>query len=129
MPSLRSWAAEILERSGIRADVSAYVSGVLSERDLAELVCAGSVVLAASEAVTFEHHRRLADGVLAAEVAFPGWLSEPELCVTLARRSYEACWRILRGRWELYGELAERLPSVISVAERAFVASCVATRP
>lgn len=113
MANLSEWMSEKLRNLGTRADTAAYVVGVLSDRDLTELVTAGSVVLAYTRNREFDQHRRLADGVLAAEVAFPGWLKESALCVDLARRSYATCWRMLRGKWMLYDELSDRLGVII----------------
>jgi hypothetical protein len=92
---------------------------VLTDRELAELVACGSIVLAFANAVEFDNRRRLADGVLAAEIAFPGWHAQPDLCVDLARRCYALCWRTLRPHWPLYEELADRLPEIIKAGRVA----------
>lgn len=92
---------------------------MLVDRELAELVVCGSIVLAYAEANDFDRRRRLADGVLAAEVAFVGWHEQPDLCVDLARRCYAACWRYLRPHWPLYEELADRLPEIIVAGRQA----------
>ncbi len=108
-----------MERLRARPDTIAYVVGVMADRELAELVVCGSIVLAFAEATDFDRRRRLADGVLAAEIAFAGWHADPTLCVDLARRSYESCWRSMRPHWPLYEELADRLPEIISSARQA----------
>jgi len=95
------------------------VAGVLLDRQLADLVVCGSIVLAFSNAVEFDQRRRLADGVLAAEVAFVGWHEQPDLCVDLARQCYAPCWRTLRPHWPLYEELADRLPEIIALSRQA----------
>lgn len=92
---------------------------MLIDRELAELVVCGSVVLAFADATDFDSRRRLADGVLAAEIAFVGWHQNPTLCVDLARRSYESCWRLMRPHWPLYEELADRLPEIIAAGRQA----------
>jgi hypothetical protein len=118
-PSLLSWFRAKLESLRARPDTTAYVAGVLTDRELAGLVVCGSIVLAFAEASEFDHRRRLADGVLAAEVAFVGWHQQPELCVDLARQCYASCWRTLRPHWPLYEELADRLPEIILAGRQA----------
>jgi hypothetical protein len=86
----------------------------LSSKELLELIPDQSIVLAYIQATEFERRRRLADGVLASEIYFDGWLSEPTLCVDLARKCYLACWNTLRPHWPLYEELADRLPEIIA---------------
>lgn len=92
---------------------------MLTDRELADLVVCGSIVLAYAEAMEFDQRRRLADGVFAAEVSFAGWHKQPELCVDLARRCYASCWRMLRPHWPLYEELADRLPEIIQASRQA----------
>lgn len=118
---MAEWIKERLASLEARPDTVAYVVGVLSSKDLARLLDAGSIVLAyAGAGLDFEAHRRLADGVLAAEVAFRGWLAEPELCVRLASSSYATCWRLLNRAWPCFEELSARLPAIISVARAAW---------
>lgn len=103
-------------------DTAAYVVGVLASKDLVELVNSSSITLAYSEAGgSFDAHRRLADSVLAAEIAFKGWLAEPDLCVSFARRSYATCFRLVGGSWACYAELASRLPEIIAVCHDAWL--------
>ncbi len=101
---------------------TAYVIGVLASKGLNDdLAMLGSVTLTFHRAgLDFNANRTLADSVLASEVAFKGWLVEPDLCVDLARISYSRCWRLLRGTWTCYDELADRLPSVIRNANAAW---------
>jgi hypothetical protein len=126
--STSEWIRARLLDLKTRPETNAYVVGVLCDKKLEELVVAGSVVLAFAKAgVDFDSHRRLADGVLASEVAFKGWLAEPDLCVELARRSYATCYRLLGGSWELYVELADRLPDIIEASRDAL--SCRTRTP
>lgn len=83
------------------------------DNELSELVVHGSIVLSFANAVNFDQKRRLADGILAAEMAFHGWHTQPELCIDLARRCYASCWRTLQPHWPLYEELADRLPEIV----------------
>jgi hypothetical protein len=111
-----------------RPETAAYVVGVMTDKRLGELVVAGSVVLAYSRAgLDFDAHRRIGDGVLASEVAFHGWLTEPDLCVDFARRSYSTCYRLLGSTWDLYVELADRLPDIIHASRDAL--SCRTRTP
>lgn len=120
MTSTSEWIRARLLGLKTRPETAAYVVGVMSDKGLGGLVSNGSVVLAFAEAgLDFDSHRRLADGVLASEVAFQGWLAEPELCVSLARRSYLTCYRLLGNSWELYVELADRLPDIILASRDA----------
>jgi len=106
-----------------RPETAAYIIGVLGDKQLGDLVSGGSIVLAFSRAgLDFESHRRLGDGVLASEIVFKGWLTEPALCVDLARKSYITCYRLLGCNWDLYVELADRLPDIILASREAFSA-------
>lgn len=108
----------ILLRGNARDETAAYVAATLLNLR-ASSVPFGSIVLAYHDAIAagrFELFQGLADGVLISEVAFPGWLTEREVCISLARNSYAACWRHLRGEWDLFLELADCLPSIVKVA-------------
>ncbi len=122
MTNTSEWIRTRLLDLKTQPDTAAYVVGVLASRELVELINSGSITMAFAEAGTdFEAHRRLADGVLAAEIAFKGWLAEPELCINLAQRSYAACFRILNGAWTCYAELSGRLPEIIAASHDAWV--------
>ena len=122
MKNTSDWIRERLLDLKTQPDTAAYVVGVLASKELNELINNGSITLAFAEAgADFEAHRRLADGVLAAEIAFKGCLAEPELCISLARRSYAACFRILGGSWTCYAELAACLPQIIAASHEAWV--------
>lgn len=127
--STTEWIRTRLVDLRARPDTAAYVVGVLACKDLASLVDSGSITLAFARAgADFDSHRRLADGVLASEIAFQGWLAEPTLCVDFARRSYSTCFRLLGGSWGCYGELADRLPEIIGAARDAWL-SCRTRTP
>lgn len=126
--STTEWIRSRLLDLKTQPDTAAYVVGVLSARDLTEVLHVGSIVLAFHGARDFEAHRRLADGVLASEIAFQGWLAEPSLCVQLAQRSYNACFRLLNGAWACYGELSDRLPEIIVASREAWL-SCRTRTP
>jgi hypothetical protein len=119
--NLSRWIQLKLESLKARPDTIAYVVSVLSDKQLTEFVVSNSVVLAYIKAIDFEQRRRLADGVLAAEIAFVGWHAQSDLCVDLARRCYASCWNILRPNWPLYEELADRLPEIIQGGRQAIL--------
>jgi hypothetical protein len=122
--STTEWIQTRLANLSARPDTTAYVIGVLACKDLTNLVDSGSITLAFAKAgIDFDSHRRLADGVLASEIAFHGWLVEPTLCVDFARRSYSTCFYLLGGSWDCYGELADRLPEIINASREAWL-SC-----
>lgn len=124
MTNTSEWIQTRLLDLKTQPDTAAYVVGVLASKDLIELINSGSITLAYAQAgVDFEANRRLADAVLAAEIAFKGWLTEPELCISFARRSYATCFRLLGGAWGCYAELAACLPQIIEVSHEAWV-SC-----
>ena len=113
--TFRTWISTRLSTLRTSRDVQAYLTEALCDPKPA----AGSVVLAFSVASSFERRRRLADAVLTSEVAFSGWLSEPAVCVDIARMCYHACWRQLRPAWPLFEELADRMPQLVIDAREA----------
>lgn len=76
-------------------------------------------MLAYANALSFDQKRRLADGILVAEIAFTGWHTQSELCIDLARRCYASCWHTLQPHWPLYEELADKLPEIILAGRQA----------
>lgn len=116
------WIRERLLDLKTQPDTAAYVVEVLASRELIDLINSSSIMMAyAAAGADFEAHRRLADSVLAAEIAFKGWLAEPELCISFARRSYATCFRLLGGQWACYAELASRLPEIITASHDAWL--------
>jgi hypothetical protein len=73
----------------------------------------------ANETGRFELYQDLADWILWSMTFAPEHHSgfEP-LVFDVGRRSYEACWRILRGKWEVYSELAEEFPRIVGVSRK-----------
>lgn len=98
----------------------AYVAGVFSrfavtvQDDMSKC----SVVVAYADATftgSFDKHRRIGDWAL-----WSNTFSVPdEVTRVLGQRSYEACYRILRGQWVVYEELASGLPDIASFARKA----------
>lgn len=101
------------------ADAVAYVAGVLKAQVAprqGEDLSHKSVVLefqAASFAGDFARFQRLGDWVLWACSVFPQSVeNNREIIVDFGQRSYSACYRLLRGQWKVYAELASELPSL-----------------
>ena len=130
MTSTEEWIRTCLLDLKTQPDTAAYVVGVLASKDLNEIVNAESIVLQYAQAgVCFNSHKRLADGILASEIAFKGCLAEPELCISIARRSYATCFRLLGGAWACYAELAGRLPEIVVASREAWLNCQTKTLP
>lgn len=109
-----------LSKVKAKPETIAYVVGLLTDKNLSEVLHVGSIVLSYHRATTFDQKRKIGDCVLASEIAFKGWLTEPELCISIAGACYDYCWRNLTPRWSLYEELSSRLPTIIDMSRRAF---------
>ncbi len=76
-----------------------------------------SVVVAYAEARSrydFTSFQRIADWVLWADVWCPEFIgANREIVESIGRLSYHACYRITRGSWTVYEELADRLPAIV----------------
>lgn len=111
--NLASWFDERLKLE-CRADTRAYILGVLNDmRQAKKDLSQESLTLMYFRAVEkrdFALYQDIGDWVLWADAFAPQSLSEHALAVNLGRRSYYACWRMMRGEWVLYEELADRLP-------------------
>ncbi len=130
MTNTSEWIRTCLLDLKTQPDTAAYVVGVLASKDLNEIVSSESIVLAYAQAgVCFNSHKRLADGILACEIAFKGCLAEPDLCISIARRSYATCFRLLGGSWACYAELAGRLPEIIAASHTAWLSYQTKTQP
>ncbi len=104
----------------------AYIVGVLSKRrwdsdDLSNQ----SVVLTFQDAclkgdfVTFQ---RIGDYVLFIDTAYPEHFNGIRECVeNVGRLSYQRCFRLMGGKWRVFEELADELPSLVSKVRRRLV--------
>lgn len=123
--SFSDWIASRLSRLNVRQDTNAYVVGVLDGMKHGENDLSGqSLVLAYYDAVfshDFRQFQQIGDYILWGEIFVPQSFDEHELVMTLGRRSYRECWRLLRGQWYLYDELAERFPEISHEVRSAFV--------
>lgn len=116
---LLSFFEERLTHLDVRDDTRSYVLAILSDvrREGCDL-SRQSLTLVYKDAIDrgdFIVFRKLGDYVLFAECFAPESLKERELAQTLGRRSYQTCWRLMRGQWECFDELADRLPEIGSV--------------
>lgn len=73
----------------------------------------------------FEQFQQVADAILWTTIAQPEAIdrSMAETATSVARLSYYTCFRLLRGRWRLYEELADRFhPIARDARERLWIA-------
>jgi hypothetical protein len=104
----------------------AYVVGVLGKRrwdddDLSNR----SVVLAYQEASLkgdFASLQRIGDWVLFVDSVMPDHIKDVRECVeTMGRLSYYRCFRLMGGKWRIYEELADELPTLAEIVRRRLV--------
>ena len=117
--ALDAWFADRLHGLQYSAETIAYVAGVLKalSRPSDEDVFANrSIVLAYRDAVatgSFTEFQRIGDWVLWAQVVVPEHVApHRELVQSIGRLSYYTCHRILMGKWRVYEELADELPTL-----------------
>jgi hypothetical protein len=96
----------------------AYVQGVFVEAvGTTNKFIERSVVLSFASATrdgSFEKLQGLADWILWSLSVVPTYHgSHEKIVLEVGRSSYSACWRIVRGKWYVYAELAEELPSIV----------------
>ena len=125
---LDAWFAERLQGLEYRPETVAYVAGVLKAQGNPrgpECMAGRSIVLAYQEARQsgdFVAYQRLGDWVLFVDVVLPDSIkNEREAVETIGRLSYLACYRILRGKWDVYEELADELPTIARRVRRKLV--------
>ena len=112
---LDRWFSDRLQDLRCREDTRAYVVGVLSGKidDMSD----ESVVLAfhdASLTGDFAAFQRIGDWTLWASAFAPHPLkAQRDLVERFGRLSYYSCYRIMRGQWTLYEELADELPAIV----------------
>jgi hypothetical protein len=95
----------------------AYIVGVLSKRRWDEDDLSNqSVVLAFHDAGLkgdFATFQRIGDWVLFIDTVFPEHFNGVRECVeNIGRLSYYRCFRLMGGKWHVYEELADELPSL-----------------
>ena len=101
----------------VRDTTKAYVVGVFLDRVKNQNIQDNSIVLAYAHACTtgrFEKFQELGDWILWTLTFTPEFHSgNQRIVMDLGRRSYETCWRLLRGEWDVFSELADEFPNII----------------
>lgn len=112
---LDDWFAGQLTDIRCGDEARAYVVGVLSNRiiDMSD----ESVVLAFQDASLkgdFAAFQKIGDWTLWVSAFAPHpQKGQRDLVERFGRLSYYACYRIMRGQWRLYEELADELPAIV----------------
>jgi hypothetical protein len=119
------WFVERLRHLECSAEASAYVAGVLRSmvRPKAGIELSDrSIVLAFRDAgVDFGQLQSIGDWVLWAETFAPGSISAREAVDAVAQEAYFRCFRLSRGQWAVYEELANDLPKIVVRTRLLFV--------
>lgn len=113
---LDKWFASKLADLPYGDPTRAYVANVLGHRRYDNDLSNHSLVLAFADAryrADFAGYQRIGDWVLWVDVFYPEFVVERDLSQSLARQSYYACHRMMRGQWPIYEELADKLPTLI----------------
>jgi hypothetical protein len=123
---LDKWFAERLTGLRYSPETLAYVAGVLSNRRWEQDNLSNqSVVLAFNEAQQrgdFAGFQRIGDWILFIDAIHPQHFDGiRETVETLGRLSYYRCFRIMNGKWRLYEELADELPSLAAKVRKRLV--------
>lgn len=105
-------------------EVKAYVVGVFTRYIVSvdDEMSKESIVLAYDKAIQvgdFAGFQRIGDWVLWVRTFAPSSIKcQPKFVESLGTASYNACYRIMRGQWKVYEELALQLP-ILTVMARA----------
>lgn len=114
--SLVTYFGDRLEKLRVHEDTRSYILGVFNDmgRGIGDL-SDESMVLRYYDAVLtgdFKKFQMIGDYVLWATAMVPQSIKEHQLVMSLGQKSYQTCWRLMRGQWTLYNELGERLPEI-----------------
>jgi len=114
--SLDDWFQQQLNGLGCRPETIAYIVGVLKEQSHHKELRERSIILAYQDAIArrdFAAYQQLGDWILWVDVVLPASIKDNrQLFETIGRLSYYACYRMLYNKWDLYEELADRLPVI-----------------
>lgn len=113
---LDSWFIDALSDLTCSEDAKAYIVGVLSKSAALDIdIGKESVVLAyidAKEKYSFSSFQKLGDWSL--------WINsmyvpkDAGVVQTFGRLSYYTCHRMTKGKWKVYEELADELPTIVN---------------
>lgn len=113
---LEDWFSGRLQGLRVSRDARAYLVSLFSSmRTARDDLSKDSIVLRfadAREKQDFASFQRIGDWTVFSLAAAPESLKERQLVVDLARISYYSCWRMTRGSWVVYEELADELPRI-----------------
>lgn len=126
--NLDSWFAQKLQGLQCTPETTGYIVSVLGKRSAhweQDNLSDSSLVIAYKDALTtgdFSSFRRIGDWVLFIDAVYPEFIKDNKQIVeSIGRQSYYSCWRILRGQWRLYEELADKLPVIVSSVRHKLV--------
>ncbi len=111
------WFVQVVDPLSVREATKAYVVGVFVALLRSQEVQINSIVLAYARACAsgrFEEYQLLGDWILWSMAFVPGnHAGHESIVMDVGRRSYETCWKLLRGKWDLYAELADQFPMIV----------------
>ena len=122
--SINDWFKHQLSNVRCSDEAKAYITNVMVEnlKSREPTMDGQSVVLAykrATDTGRFETFQMLGDWTLWTSVNAPyPEKGERDLVETCGRLSYCSCHRIMMGRWRLYEELADEMPSIVNDVRR-----------
>lgn len=108
---------EMVNPLTVRETTKAYLVGLFLELTKVQGFRQDSIVLAYAGACAtgrFEKFQELGDWSLWTMAFFPKYhAGNQAIVIDLGRRSYDTCWRLLRGQWDVYAELSELFPVIV----------------
>lgn len=129
---LEDWFCEQLQEVSVSDPARAYLTTLFSSmKTTKDDMSRESVVLAyarARDRREFSEFQRIGDWTIWSLSMVPEHVKEHDLAVDLGRLSYYACWRMLRGEWTLYEELADDLPRISRKVSKALHDRGIRTR-
>lgn len=113
---LDSWFAERMIALECNADARAYIIGVLTKfKDASGDMSSASMVLSYADACKtgrFDAYQRMGDWSLWLGSVHPS-VNNWDVVETIGQLSYLRCNSLMMGRWQVYAELGEKLPTII----------------
>lgn len=114
---LDEWFDKSLARLTCSRDARAYIAGVLAKyKRVEDDMSRTSIVMSfaqARESGRFDDFQRIGDWVLFVSSVHPRSLQgHAQVTHDIGAQAYVACSRIMMGKWPVYDELSQRLPSL-----------------